>query len=487
MKPMTISRYLTLCVTVFAATGCGRSDEAARQAVPATLPTRPVIPALPIDTITAAGLSNAFRAAAEHALPSLVQIRVVSRYDLPEDHPDADDARSLGTGSGFVIDSAGHIITNNHVVANAERVIVTLADGRDWEADIVGADPNTDVAVIRVDPGRTGALEPAEIADSDALRIGDWVLALGNPLGLNFTVTTGIVSAKGRNINILQDSANRQLEDFIQTDAAINPGNSGGPLVDLYGRVIGVNTAIQSQNGVFAGASFAIPINLAHKVADDLIRYGVVRRPRLGVEIQDVNSADAEVYRLPEIAGVEISSVTPGLPAELAGIERGDVVMSVNGAFVESVSNLQNRIARLQPGETVTLGIMRFGEPLEVRVELAQFQPVAPAQPIEPSNDRGLLGINARILTPGEASARGFPGGEVVYIEAVDRFGPAWAVGVRPGSALLEINGQPIESLDDIEHVARDLGPGQVASLVILRPEGSGTTPAPVVFNYRIW
>ena len=447
---------------------------------------------LPIDTITATGLSAAFRAAAGHALPSVVQIKVLSRVDvsrlnLPEDHPEGVQGLVRGTGSGFILDAEGHVLTNNHVVANAERLIVVLSDGRDWEAGIVGTDTNTDVAVLRVDPQRTGPLEPAEFGDSDALRVGDWVLALGNPLDLAFTVTTGIVSAKGRNINILRNTANTQLESFIQTDAAINPGNSGGPLVDLFGRVVGVNTAIQTQNGVFGGAGFAIPINLARKVADDLIRYGVAHRPRLGVVIQDLTAADAEVYRLPVLTGVEIASVTPGLPAAKAGLRMGDVVLSVNGIPVESVTDLQARIARLPPGERVTLGLIRYGEALEISVEPAEFETeLRPARATRPT-DRPRLGFSARLVDAREARNLGLDPKPTVIIDERDPFGPAAEAQVPADVGLVEINGRAIATIEDLERIARTLEPGQVVSVVVKGRSVPGSPAAPTVYNYRIW
>ncbi len=475
---------------ILAACTAPASDTRSPGSAPA-IPMPSEVPVPPIDTITATGLSEAFRAAAEHSLPFVVRIHVVTRVnrdELPPNHPETNDTLSSATGSGFIMDTDGHIITNNHVVMNAERVIVTLSDGRDWEAEVIGADPNTDVAVVRVDPSHTGPLQAAQFGDSHALQVGDWVLALGNPLNLAFTVTAGIVSAKGRNLNILFNRAGSQLEAFIQTDAAINPGNSGGPLVDLFGRVVGMNTAIQSPTGSFSGASFAIPINLVRKVADDLIKYGVVHRPRLGVSIQDVNSADAEVYKLPTLAGVEISSVTPGLPAEKAGIRMGDVVMAIDGVPVESVTDLQVRIAGLQPGGKVTVGLIRSGAPMEVTVTLAEFAPAKPmARPIARDADRPRLGFSARMISAMEARSWGLPAEATVAIDRIDRFGPAYEANMAGNVKLLEINGHAIESLADIERVAKDLEPGDVVSVVILGRSTVDTPASPTVYNYRIW
>jgi serine protease Do len=490
MKPMTTKLRL-LAGTLLLAACTAPAPETQAPAEPVVIPMPPARPVPPIDTITATGLSEAFRAAAENSLPFVVQFHVVTKLDrgeLPANHPQTVDSLSRGTGSGFILDSAGHIITNNHVVVNAERVIVTLSDGRDWEAEVIGADPNTDVAVVKVDPAHTGPLQPAALGDSDSLQVGDWVLALGNPLDLAFTVTAGIVSAKGRNLRILRNQMNSQLEAFIQVDAAINPGNSGGPLVDLFGRVVGVNTAIQSPTGSFSGAGFAIPINLVRKVADDLIRYGVVHRPRLGVSIQDVNSADAELYRLPSLAGVEISSVTPGLPAEKAGLEMGDVVLAVNDVPVESVTDLQVRIAGLQPGGKVKLGLIRAGKPMEATVTLAEFAPAEPmARPITRATDRPRLGFSARLISARQARSLGLEPKEMIVIVGFDPYGPAYETEMNANVQLLEINGQRIESLEDIERIAAGLEPGQVVSVVVLPPAQPDTPASPTVFNYRIW
>ncbi|HEY0809925.1 MAG TPA: trypsin-like peptidase domain-containing protein, partial [Longimicrobiales bacterium] len=292
-----------------------------------------------IDTTTAVRLSAAFRGASEQALPSVVHIRVTTQatarrttqrtlpFPFFDDNEDPQQPRrGMGTGSGFVFDGRGYILTNNHVVENAERVLVTFVDGREYTAQVIGSDPQTDVGVIKIEPRNGERFAPVSLGSSDDTHVGDWVIALGNPLNLQFTVTAGIVSAKGRALGILERggaNAGTGLESFIQTDAAINPGNSGGPLIDLRGRVVGINSAIESPTGFFAGAGFAIPIDLARKVAGDIIEFGHVRRPRLGVEVGPVSAADAEAFRLPAVAGAVMRAVTPGQPAARAGIEMG--------------------------------------------------------------------------------------------------------------------------------------------------------------------
>jgi serine protease Do len=348
---------------------------------------------------------------------------------------------------------------------------------------VVGTDPNTDVAVVRV--SANGAQLPASVlADSDELAVGDWVLALGNPLGLEFTVTAGVVSAMGRQTGVLRLSSAFALEAFIQTDAAINRGNSGGPLVDLQGRVVGINNSIESTTGFFAGAGFAIPINLAAKVARDLIRDGVVHRPRIGVALQDVNSADAELYKLSEISGAEIIQVSPDMPGAEAGLEMGDVVVSVDGKAVRTVAELQARIARLQPGERTTLGIVRYGTPLERVVRLGEFEPapvVAAARPARRGKE--LLGF-----TYGEVSqqrAGPFPDGGV-EISSVDPFGPLpennlFVRGPTTRPRIVSINGQQVRTVEDMDRIATQLRPGQLVSLIVRAGEGD----APLIYNYR--
>ncbi len=466
--------FTTLTVAVSCRPGEPAQAQTRGQAQPA-----PRLQPLPgaLDTTTAARLSGAFREAAARALPSVVQVRVIARPHQQTGR--ADTVRAAGTGSGFFFDDRGHILTNRHVIIGAERVGIVLSDGREFEATVIGADRNTDVAVVRVD-APSSSLPSSQLADSDALYVGDWVLALGNPLGLEFTVTAGVVSALGRQTGILLNSENTQLEAFIQTDAAINPGNSGGPLVDLRGRVVGVNTAIQSRTGFFSGAGFAIPINLAAKVARDLIRDGVVHRPRIGVALQDVNSADAEVYKLSAISGAEISQVQPGLPGEAAGLRMGDVVVAVDGAPVRTVTELQARIARMQPGDRPTLSIIRYGEPLEISVRLAEFEGgerVASAR-LPARRGKELLGFTYDDLTSRRAGPFGDPG---VVTAAIDPYGPLGDQLARAGSRVISVNGQPIRGIEDLDRVAESLRPGQVVSLVLRH----GPDDPPMVYNYR--
>jgi serine protease Do len=273
-------------------------------------------------------------------------------------------AQSLG--SGVVVSSDGYIMTNNHVVAGASRVNVVLLDKREFVARVVGRDPTTDVAVIKIDGRGFPALH---LGDDARARVGQWVLAIGNPLGLDFTVTSGIVSAKGRSVPVNQDQY--AIADFIQTDAAINPGNSGGPLVNIRGEVIGINSAILSPTGVNAGYGFAIPISLARDVMEDLVRYGEVRRAVLGLRLADVDAEIAERAGLREIRGALVAGFPEGAsPARAAGLLAGDVIVSVGGRPVDRVATLQRVVRALGPGAVTDVGFVRQGDERSVRVRL---------------------------------------------------------------------------------------------------------------------
>ncbi len=318
-----------------------------------------------------ADASQAFTSIADHVTPAVVSIQTERRAttranprqrgQVPpglEDFFDQFDPRrqqqqpSRGSGSGFIVSADGYVLTNNHVVADADRVNVTLMDKRVFKARVVGRDPSTDVAVLKIEGGKF----PSVTFGNDLnTRVGEWVLAIGNPLGLDFTVTAGIVSAKGRSGELrgLYESS-YAIVDYIQTDAAINPGNSGGPLVNIRGEVIGINSAIASQTGFYAGYGFAIPITLAKSVMEDLIAHGRVRRAVLGIAINEVTPEDAEAAGLKEIRGARVDGFTgEPSPAERAGLEVGDVIVAINGQPVERVASLQRIVRGFEPGQRV--------------------------------------------------------------------------------------------------------------------------------------
>ncbi|HOY17911.1 MAG TPA: trypsin-like peptidase domain-containing protein [Haliscomenobacter sp.] len=272
-----------------------------------------------------------------------------------------------GSGSGVIYSENGYIITNNHVVEGANELEVTLSDNRKYKATLIGADKKTDLAVIKIDA--TG-LSPAEMGNSDAVRIGEWALAVGNPFDLTSTVTAGIISAKGRNIDLLGKGA--AIEAFIQTDAAVNPGNSGGALVDAEGRLIGINTAIATRTGSFQGYSFAIPVNLARRVVDDIINFGDYKRPYLGVTILELDSDLAKELSVDASQGVVIDELVEGGSAQYAGLQVKDVIVGIDGREVKSVPELQEVIGRAKVGDTVNLKVLRKSKSIIVPVKLRE-------------------------------------------------------------------------------------------------------------------
>src|SRR5882672_11021800 len=346
----------------------------------------------------AADLGDAFASVAEHVKPAVVFIKSERRERVSSRRvPSFDDFFNAprrpqveqGSGSGFIVAQDGYILTNNHVVQGADRVTVRLLDNREFTATTVGTDPFTDVAVIKI---QTTGLPTVHLGDADSTKIGNWVLAIGNPLGeaFTFTVTAGIVSAKGRLLAGL-NSSRYAIQDFIQTDAAINPGNSGGPLVNVRGEVIGINSAIASETGYYAGYGFAIPINLARTVMTQLISTGHVERAVMGVSVLPVRPEDAEDARLTEIRGVVVNEFSPpdDSPAKRAGIQEGDVIVAVDGQSVESVAQLQQRVGFKKPGEIVQVTVVRKGGVRKtVPVRLAPAP--ASAQREVSSNDEGV-------------------------------------------------------------------------------------------------
>jgi len=440
-----------------------------------------------------AALSKAFRTATHSALPGVVAIQVETRARTAQQQfrlpfgltPDERQMPpSVGSGSGFVFRSDGYILTNNHVVDQADRVTVQFQDGREAEATVVGRDPATDIAVVKVE---LDGLETVNLGNSDVAEVGDWVVALGFPLNLtgSATVTAGIVSAIGRDIGILRQNTEMALEHFIQTDAAINPGNSGGPLVDLNGSVIGVNSAIMSPTGFYSGYGFAIPINIAKKVSEDLIRYGEVRRPQLGVAVQNVSDADKEALDLPDLRGAKITQITADKPAEKAGLELGDVIVAVDGEPISDAGRLTEMLAtNYKPGDRISLDLIRYGKRLNKNVTLDMFEPVvSTARESTSPRTRGvaMLGFAAADITPQIARNYGLDTTEGVVVTAVDMAGSARGY-LREGSIIEQVNGKSIESVDDLEEVANQVRQGGVVSLIVRLPPEFVRT----IVNYRL-
>jgi len=443
------------------------------------------------DVKPVADLSDAFISIAESVTPAVVSISAEHpgrrgaaadgqvpeelRRLFPQFRGPEDNAPAESRGSGFVISPEGYIITNNHVVQGSTKIDVVLQDNRHMHARMIGADPLTDIAVIKVDAGR---LPSVRMGSSEGSRIGEWVLAIGNPLDLGTTVTSGIISAKGRALPILQQSSGSRwaIEDFIQTDAPINPGNSGGPLVNLRGEVVGVNSAIASPTGFYSGYGFAVPIDLARRIADDLVRYGRVRRPALGVSITEVTPEDAEVYKLDRITGVVAQDFQENSPARRAGLQQGDVILTVEGKPIQHVGQFQRIVASFHPGDQVTLDVIRYGQRRQMRVQLSEApaseggEQVASAPAAPPAADAtgSKLGVAVAPLTADIARQLGYaPNAGGIVVTDVQPYGPAGRVGIRRGTRVLAVDGQPVNDVAAFRQAMARKRPGQVVSLLV--------------------
>lgn len=353
-----------------------------------------------------------------------------------------------GSGSGVIISSEGYIVTNNHVIENASEIEVILNDNTKYDAKLVGADPSTDIAVLKIE-GK--GFQPIKLGDSDNLHIGEWVLAVGNPFNLTSTVTAGIVSAKARNINLLANRNKQEvvpIESFIQTDAAVNPGNSGGALVNTRGELVGINTAIASQTGSYAGYSFAVPVNLVQKVMRDLIDYGIVQRGFLGVQIADISQEIKETNKLPSTKGVFISKVNPDGSADVAGIKDGDVILKIGTKDVNSVAELQEEIGKRRPGDKVALTILqKDGDEVVKSVVLRNKEGDTKLVSKEEIAKNFSLGATFTELTSKEKRELNITYG--VKIASLNS-GKLKAIGLQPGMIITKVNNEAIESVEQL-------------------------------------
>jgi serine protease Do len=390
--------------------------------------------------------------------------------------PEPQERESSGVGSGIIMSTSGYILTNNHVIENADEITVILSDKREYRAELVGSDDLTDVAVIRIDGEN---LHPLATGDSDGIRIGEWVLAVGAPLDLRSTVTSGIVSAIGRSLDIIQNDLS--VENFIQVDAAINPGNSGGALVNLDGELIGINTAIATRNRGFVGYGFAIPINLAKKVMDDIIEHGEVRRAYLGVGLKPVSAAEADAFGLDRPKGVLIDLVMEDTPAERAHFKRGDIVLKVNGEEVDRPNHLQSIIARKHPGDVAEFSIRRNDQDLTIKATLGSI-PKDDEEVAESEHGAGSetehLGLTVSDLTPQVMEAFGLSGDtKGVVVTRVSR-GPGKTAGFVRGDVIFAVRQRrldvTVESVADFESVMTELQPGRSAAFSVIRKIRSG-------------
>jgi serine protease Do len=371
-------------------------------------------------------------------------------------HPGATPHMQQGMGSGMIIDKKGRILTNYHVVQDVDEIKVQLADRRRFEAEVVGSDPASDIAIIRIKGQVPSDLPVAELGDSDQLEVGNVVMAIGSPFGFIQTVTTGVLSAKGRaGIGI------NTYEDFLQTDAAINPGNSGGPLVNMRGQVIGINSVIASGIGQFAGVGLAIPINMVKAVLPTLTSGGKIVRGFLGVGIQELTSDLAQQFGANSLNGALVSDVSKGGPADKAGLKPGDIITKFDGKNVQDTAHLKNMVAATKPGTPVTLDILRDGKPESVKATVAVLSPepelaanveneAAGANTDNKKSSR--LGVSVQALTPGVASQLGLKDEKGVVITDVQQGSAAAMVGLREGDLIVEANHQTITSPSDLRN-----------------------------------
>ncbi len=439
-------------------------------------------PAVPV-TVNAAGLPD-FSPLVESFGPAVVNVSTVARSTSRGGLPGIDPSDPMyefferfgfgmprgprpperGEGSGFLVSQDGYILTNAHVVEGASEVTVKMTDRREYVAEVVGIDGRTDVAVLKVEASE---LPYVRLGDPKALKVGEWVVAIGSPFGFENSVTAGIVSAKARSL------PGDAYTPFIQTDVAVNPGNSGGPLFNLRGEVVGINSQIYSRTGGYQGVSFAIPIDVAVSVRDQLIEHGRVKRGRIGVTIQDVNQALADSFGLDRPRGALVSSVERKGPADEAGIRPGDVILAVDGQAVEASGDLPPLVAEVEPGTRVEFEVWREGKArrLTVKVGEVEEEGVAERQPARDDSQTGKLGLTVRTLSRTEQRRLDTEG--QLLVEEVD--GPAALAGVEPGDVLIAVNGKPVDSLAALRREVD--GSGSTVALLLQRGEGQIYVP----------
>jgi len=469
--------------------------------------------------------SNAFVSIADHATPAVVSIQVDTRTRQQPRSAHPQVPRGMlppgmeqffdfgqpqrppveeGSGSGFIVTKDGYILTNNHVITGpdrqtvADQITVKLMDGRAFQAKVIGHDPLTDVAVIKIDGNNFPTIP---LGDDSKSRVGEWVLAIGNPLGvLDFTVTAGIISAKGRNLQGLYNDR-YAISDLIQTDAAINPGNSGGPLVNTRGEVIGINNAIASETGYYAGYGFAVPITLAKKVMDDLIAHGKVQFGVLGVAVGEVDADAAAVAKLPKVAGALVSGFNPddaSNPARKAGMQEGDVIVAIDGQPVDRVSTLQRIVRFHDPGETLKVDAIRYGKPMTFEVKLAprpsdKQTASAASSNVSPTSASGAkLGVTlAPVPTAAQRQQAGLPDAfpsTGAYVVSTEPLGPSFSK-LGQGDVITEVlyptPRRAINSPSDLINILNGMKKGDYISLNVVRPDGQGGVGNAVV-NIRL-
>jgi serine protease Do len=469
---------LTFVVLVVLLVGPGSGSWGVHSGGPATSPgswSTPAVGQLPVVWAAPPGPSASFAPVAEAAGPVVVNITSVSRFSgrtpIEEFFGDEFFRRFFGEvperqqvqrslGSGVIVDPSGIVVTNAHVVERATDIEVTTADGKKHKANVVGTDPKTDLAVLRLQGG--GPYPAANLGDSDRVKVGDWVLAIGSPFGLQQTVTAGIISAKGRSIG------QGPFDDFLQTDAAINPGNSGGPLVNMSGEVVGINSAILSRTGGNVGIGFSIPVNMAKRIYTELAAKGKVTRGWLGVSIQPLTTDLAKGFGLKEANGVLISDVVADSPAAQAGIASGDIIIEFDRKKVDSPQELQKVVAATTPGRAVPLKVWRDkGEKtLEIKIGETPDETVA----LKSTNKgKGLLGLDVRPITPELARQLNLRNPDGVIVFSVDEDSAASEAGLQRGDVIREVNRQRVRSLQDFEKATKDVKDGDRVTMRLQR------------------
>ena len=435
------------------------------------------------------GALPSFADLAARVAPAVVNIKVTSiaKADFPdqlfgENFPfpgfrmpmpqQPEQFKRQGTGSGFIIRKDGLILTNNHVVANAQEITVTLSDKQQYKGKVLGLDPKTDLAVIKIEP--KDSLPAVTLGNSEMLRVGDWVMAIGNPFGLSNTVTTGIVSAKGRTIGA------GPYDDFIQTDASINPGNSGGPLFNTAGEVVGINTAIFSQNGANIGIGFAIPANLVKNLVPELETKGTVTRGWLGVSVQPVTPDLARSLGVDKERGALVGDVVAQGPAEKAGIKRGDVIVSYDGKKIDESTTLPGLVAATPVGKTVPVEILRDGKMKTINVAISKLNDSTAA--LDTKQEKSEWGLALQDIQPEERRQMGLTGSEGVIVTAVMPGSPAANAGIHAGDVILQVNQAPVTSVQGVKDEAAK-AKGDKPLLVLLRRADGSTSFAALSRN----
>lgn len=463
--------FLVVLLLLISFSACGRDET-------------PKLPSPPAQPVTSsAGVRTSFAEVVNRVSPAVVTIRTESRRRAPQQFPFMDDPffrrffgdrlptmpeqRQRGLGSGVIVSTDGYILTNHHVIDGAEEIEIEMTGRQPLDAKLVGSDPPSDLAVLKINASDLTALA---LADSDKVQVGDLVLAVGNPLGIGQTVTMGIISAKSRRTGL----SNGSFEDFLQTDAPINRGNSGGALVDSNGNLIGINSQILSPSGGSIGIGFAIPSNMARDVLDQLLKNGEVRRGHLGIVVQPVTEDMAANLSLNNVRGLIVSQIQPGSAAERAGMKRGDVILALNGNAVSDPNSFRNDVAGTPPGNTVTLRVLREGNEQELRATLEEFKveerPVSPVRnnSSESRGDQtGKLGLAVQPLTPAIAQQLGISAEtQGLVVVEIDPAGPAADSGIQRGDVIEAINQQPVRTVAEIRTALERSGDKPVLLLV---------------------